>query len=271
MPLALRAPAPCSALLAASYRRLGTLSPLLRFEPGPPPSGAGWITGRRLADDPDLAGRLVTAEELRIRAEYGTAPRRDVAATWVLHRYAFAVCLATSGPWYLARRVPRLTPDRIGWHPEDGRLTADPADVVCLPGDPAAGVPGGHVVRDEEALRAELRGAVAGHLAPVLEAFRPLLRRGTRTLWGMAGDELAEGVWYLGRLLGDPDRAAREAGELLPGGTAPYAGSAGFRPSGEPGGGSTRTRTGCCLYYTIRPDDACGTCPRVPARGRGSC
>lgn len=284
MPLALRAPAPpCSALLAGTYQRLGALSALLRLEPGPPRTGGTRVTGRALAQDHAVLDRLVTAEERRIRTAYGTVPRRDVAATWVLHRYAFTACLAMSGPWYLERRVPRLPLDRVSWDWRDGGLTADPDGVSCLPGDPAVAgrPPGVRELPDEEALRAELRGAVAEHLGPVLEAFRPLLRRGSRTLWGMASDELTEGIWYLGRLLGDPGAAARDADLLLPGGTAPYAGSAGFRPSGnpgtpgdsgtagtaaEPGGEPTRTRIGCCLYYTIRPDEVCATCPRTCPR-----
>lgn len=57
---------------------------------------------------------------------------------------------------------------------------------------------------------------------------------------------------------------------LLPGATAPYVGSAGFReltgPRGEPL--ATRDRASCCMFYTLRPEDTCLTCPRTPDEAR---
>jgi hypothetical protein len=250
--------------LADSYRRLGEISELLDIRVGAPPVGETWVTGRQLARDPAVLDRAVAEEERRIRDAYAVAPRRDVAATWVLHRYAFTACLAMSGPWYLDRRVPRVTPEGVGYQWTDRALTVRPDSLTCLPGDPAEGLAGVRTVPDEEALRAELRAAVADHLAPLLEAFRPLLRRGPRALWGMASDELTEGLWHLGRLLGDPEAAAQQAQALLPGSTAPYVGGAGFRPPTHGCAESTRTRIGCRLYYTIRPSDLCTTCPRTP-------
>jgi hypothetical protein len=42
-------------------------------------------------------------------------------------------------------------------------------------------------------------------------------------------------------------------------------GAAGFRelsgPAGEPL--PTRDRASCCLFYTLRPEDTCVTCPRT--------
>ncbi|MEU6233969.1 (2Fe-2S)-binding protein, partial [Kitasatospora sp. NPDC047058] len=60
--------------------------------------------------------------------------------------------------------------------------------------------------------------------------------------------------------------AVRAAGAVLPGGTQPLLGAADFRLLHGPDGRShhTRTRLGCCLYYAIRPDGACLTCPRTP-------
>ncbi|MEU9386116.1 (2Fe-2S)-binding protein, partial [Streptomyces sp. NPDC048279] len=70
---------------------------------------------------------------------------------------------------------------------------------------------------------------------------------------------------YIGELLGDEERAVRELGRLLPGATEPYVGSAAFRlltgPAGEPL--PTRDRASCCMYYTLRPEDTCVTCPRT--------
>ncbi|MGH3323710.1 MAG: (2Fe-2S)-binding protein, partial [Streptomyces sp.] len=90
-------------------------------------------------------------------------------------------------------------------------------------------------------------------------------RRGRRALWGMVADDLISGIWYLGRMLGQEERAVRAATELLPSGIPPFPGGAAFRRLEGRGGEQhpTRTRLGCCLYYTIRPAEACITCPRT--------
>jgi ferric iron reductase protein FhuF len=81
----------------------------------------------------------------------------------------------------------------------------------------------------------------------------------------MATDEIVESLWYVGRLLGEEERAMRELELLLPGSTKPYAGSAAFRvltgPDGKPL--PTRDRVSCCMFYTLRPEDTCATCPRT--------
>ncbi|MGD9481830.1 (2Fe-2S)-binding protein [Streptomyces sp. TRM70308] len=255
------APSDFDALVADVYARFGAGFPLLRVVTGPP-TGGGWLTGRALAEDAALRARLVDRQGERLHTARGAAPRRDVAAMEVLHQYAFVACLAMSAPWHLERRVPWLTPDGVGYHEERGVLTLAPHAVSCLPDDPAAHVPGTRVVADAPALRAELRAAVAAHLAPVLDAFAPLLRRGPRGLWGVATDELADGLGYLGTLLGDREAAARAANAVLPGGTPPFTGAAGFRPGADdPARG--RTRINCCLYYTFPGQPLCGSCPRA--------
>ncbi|MFJ9521228.1 (2Fe-2S)-binding protein [Kitasatospora sp. NPDC101801] len=98
----------------------------------------------------------------------------------------------------------------------------------------------------------------------MLAAFRPLVRRGPRTLWGIVTDDVIEGLWFLGGLLGEEDRAAAEASELLPGPSdAPFVGGADFRPVASGEATRTRTRVSCCLFYTVRPDEFCRTCPRA--------
>ncbi|MET9430857.1 (2Fe-2S)-binding protein [Streptomyces sp. NPDC003036] len=238
--------------VADAYRRMAAASPYLRMEvaerPGP---GGDWVRARRLAEDPDAVATLVAAEERRIRETYGVRPRPDVAPTWVLHRYAFTAALAMSGPWYLERRVPLLAADGVTYGWRTRRL-------VVAPGTETVAASAGAV------LEAELRAAVAAHLAPVLEAFQPLVRRGERGMWALVTDALAQGLWHLGRGLGDPWAAARAADALLPGGTAPLPGAAAFRPDPAPeaGGEPTRTRVSCCLLYTVRPEEVCATCPR---------
>jgi hypothetical protein len=81
----------------------------------------------------------------------------------------------------------------------------------------------------------------------------------------MATDEIVEGLWYVAHLLGEQERALRELELLLPGATKPYAGAAGFRELTGPDGESlpTRDRASCCMFYTVRPEDTCATCPRT--------
>ncbi|MFJ6214093.1 (2Fe-2S)-binding protein [Streptomyces sp. NPDC092296] len=253
---------PCT----AAYARLAEVFPALRVEQGAPRSGGDWVTVADLVRDPAALRRLIAVEEARGPAEYGQPLRPDVAASFALHRYAWPVCLLFSLPWFLERRVPRLPVDAVSMNRPAGMLTAEPVTFACLPDDPAAGLPHARVVPDEAALRRELLAAVAEHLEPLLAVFRPQLRRGPRTLWGMATDELVEGLWYLGSLLGEEERAAAELTELLPGTTPPFAGRAGFRPLDQGPGQEpirTRTRVSCCLFYTVRPAEACFSCPRT--------
>lgn len=171
---------------------------------------------------------------------------------------------------FLLRRVPRLpaghvSHDRTAPGLSLGRMAVRPAGFACLPGDPAAALPDARVVADEEALRGEVRAAVAEHLEPVLAGLGPRMRRRGRALWGMATDEVVEGLWYVARPLGEEPRAVREPEALLPGTTKPYAGSAAFRELAGPAGKPlpTRDRASCRMFYTVRPEDTCATCPHT--------
>ncbi|MEU9131109.1 (2Fe-2S)-binding protein [Kitasatospora sp. NPDC048540] len=231
--------------LAETYRLLfAACDGVLRVELARRPmAGGNWRRADTLAC---AAEEMVAAESARITAEHGRTPREHVAASRALHTYLWAACLLISGPWYLEGRVPRLRAMDLWVDPSDGRLALSPGEWA----------PGGE---------AELRTAVAEHLGPVLAAFQPYVRRGPRALWGMAADDLVSGIWYLGRLLGEEDRAVEAAEAVLPGGTPPFPGAAAFRRLTGTAGRThwTRTRAGCCLYYAIRPDDACVTCPRT--------
>jgi hypothetical protein len=203
-----------------------------------------------LAADPAALTAVIDGESDRVRAAHGVRPRPDVAASRLLHHYLWSVCLLFSGPWYLERRVPRIPPGNVRVAPATGALTLDLRGIRTL----AAADDG-----------TTLRHAVAAHVEPLLDAFAPRLRRGPRAAWGMVTDDLASGLSFLGRCLGDEERGVREATAVLPGSTPPFPGAAGFRvlhsPSGRPH--HTRTRMGCCLYYTIAPGDPCVTCPRT--------
>ncbi len=146
-----------------------------------------------------------------------------------------------------------------------GNLRVRGGEFAYLPDGPAATRAGAGVVRDGAALGAEVLAALTAHLGPVLEGVGPRMRRGKRALWGMATDEIVEGLWYIAHLLGEERRAMAELELLLPGTTKPYVGTAGFRELTGPDGQSlpTRDRASCCLFYTLRPEDTCVTCPRT--------
>ncbi|MEU3980988.1 (2Fe-2S)-binding protein [Streptomyces sp. NPDC026672] len=268
-------PAPTSALSAAYARLAATDAELTVTEltaGDPPPAGDGWVGADALAaGGPGLDAFLAWDAEQILR-DHGREGRPDVVATFGLHRYAWPVCLLITVPWFLDRRVPRLPADRVAYDRVAGRAAVRPASFACLPDDPAAELPGAVVVPDEEALRAEVRAAVAEHMEPVLAGFGPRTRRRGRALWGLVTDDVVEGLSYVAPQFGPGagERAVRELDLLLPGATAPYVGSAGFRtptgPDGEPQ--PTRDRVSCCLFYTIDPQDACATCPRSREAGR---
>lgn len=204
-------------------------------------------------------------DHAQVVRDYGQEPRPDVVASFGLHRYAWPACLLVTVPWFLHRRVPRIPVEDVTFQRALGHLTLRVREFACLPDDPAAVLPGARVVPDEAALRAEVLAAVADHIGPVLDGFGPRMRRRGRALWGMATDEIVEGLWYIAHLLGEERRAMAELEALLPGTTKPYVGTAGFRELTGPNGETlpTRDRASCCLFYTLRPEDTCVTCPRT--------
>lgn len=258
--------------LTAAYDRLAAVFPGLTVtELGPDdpaPCGPEWTGAAGLAAGGAELDAFLAWDAAQVARDHGRPARPDVVAGFGLHRYAWAACLLITVPWFLHRRVPRLPVTHVSYDRAGGRMAVRrPVSVACLPGDGAAALPGTVVVADEEALRAEVRAAVAEHLEPVLAAFGPRMRRRGRALWGMATDEVVEGLWYVAGLFGEraAERAVRELELLLPGSTAPYAGSAGFRVLTGPDGSAlpTRDRVSCCMFYTVRPEAACVTCPRV--------
>jgi hypothetical protein len=256
---------------AGAYAAFAGVFPDLRVHLGGTRPDEGWLTTSRLLADPGLRARVIAAEARLDRLRHGADPRPDVAAGFWVHRYAWPLCLLLTLPWLLERRVPLLTVEQLAFRRPRGGPgraagpvelallpTAAPPRFACLPADPAAEHPGALVLPDAAALDAALRTTAAAHLGPLLAAFRPQLRRGPRTLWGLATDELVESLWYAARLLDLEPRAVAALGALLPGGTAPFTGAAGFRAAGAP----ERTRVSCCLFYTLRPEDSCAGCPR---------
>ncbi len=252
--------------LNAAYARLAEVYPSLKVSGRRTlPAGDGWLPATALAAGGDELAEYLARDEAQLKRDYGKRPRPDVTASFGLHRYAFPAVLLITAPWFLYRRVPRLPLDAVAFERDPSHLAVRVAEFACLPDDPAGTRPDAHVVPDEAALRSEVRGAVAEHLGPLLAGFRPRMRRGARALWGVATDEITEGLWYLGHLLGDEEAARKAAEELLPGGTPPFARGASFRELTGPEGEAlpTRDRASCCLFYTLRPEATCVTCPRT--------
>jgi hypothetical protein len=233
--------------------------------PGEPaPTGDGRVGVARLAEaGPEFESYLAWDDE-QVLADHGHRARPDVIAGFGLHRYAWPACLLITVPWFLLRRVPRFPVQDVTFQRMPGRIAVRVGTFACLPDDPAASLPGARVVRDEEALRAEVRASVTEHLEPVLSGFGPRMRRRGRALWAMATDEVVESLHYVAGLLGEQERATRELEQLFPGTIKPYVGTAGFREVTGPNGQClpTRDRASCCFYYTLDAEDTCANCPR---------
>jgi hypothetical protein len=269
-------PAPRQAVVSAAtaaYARLTEALPTLtvtELPPGTPlPTTDGWIRAADLAGNPTALDTFLAWDDEQVLRDHRQQGRPDVIAGFGLHRYAWPAALLFTAPWFLHRRVPRYSVTDVSYDRTRGpmALAVHPGAFACLPEDPAAALPGAYTVPDEESLRAELRDAIAEHMAPLLTAFGPRMRRRGRALWGMVTDEIVEGIWYVAELLGEHEkrRAERELEQLLPGTTKPYAGSPAFRVLVGPDGAAlpTRDRVSCCMYYTLAPDDTCVTCPRT--------
>jgi len=254
--------------LGGVYRRLAEVCEALAVrvvEPGEEPARAA-VTAARLASDRGVLDAFLDAEAARIHARHEVAARRDVAASRALHGYAWTLGVLMGGTWYLERRVPLIRPEDLRLDLDTGTYEITPGtELACLADDPVAALPGVLTVPQEEQLRAALRMAVADHMRPLLAAIGPTARRGARSLWGMVADDLVSGIWYLGRMLGQEDEAVRAATDVLPIGVPPYPAGADFRYLvGDDGRRhATRTRAGCCMFYAIRPTEACVTCPRT--------
>ncbi|MFE9413521.1 (2Fe-2S)-binding protein [Streptomyces sp. NPDC006704] len=262
-------PRPLPSPVADAYARLAEVFPSLRIRElarsEQAPRGAGWVGAAQLAEGGAALDTFLAWDNAQVLRDYGHQARPDVIASFGFHRYAWPACLLVTVPWFLSRRVPRIPVADVAHHRTLGRMTVRVREFACLPDDPAATLPGARVVADEEALRGAVRASVAEHLGPVLDGFGPRMRRGKRALWGMATDEIVEGLWYVGSLLGEEARAMAALDALLPGTEKPYVGTPGFRDLTGPDGRRlpTRDRASCCLFYTVRPEDTCVTCPRT--------
>jgi hypothetical protein len=246
------------------YRRLSGICEALDVRVTDSPRAG--VTAAELASDRSVLDAFVEAETARIRDRYGVDARPDVAASRALHDYAWSVGVLMGGTWYLERRVPRIRPEDLRLDLASGAYEITPGtELACLTDDTMAALPGVLTLPQEDQLRARLRMALAEHMRPLLAAIGPVARRRSRALWGMVSDDLVSAIWYLGRMLDQESAAIRAATEVLPTPVPPYPSGADFRfLVGDDGRRhATRTRAGCCMFYAIRPAQACSTCPRT--------
>src|SRR3954471_3324756 len=155
-------PTPVSrSALTAAYTRLTGAFPGLEItelgEREREPRGGGWVRADALAEGGAGLEAFLERDDAQVLRDYGQRARPDVVASFGLHRYAWPACLLVTVPWFLHRRVPRLPVTHVSYDRTAGRMAVRPASFACLPGDPAAALPGAVVVPDEEALRAQVR------------------------------------------------------------------------------------------------------------------
>ena len=218
--------------LSASYERLSEVCPQLSVteltDSGQPDAGqtasGGWMPAAGLAAGGRALDAFLDWDDAQVLRDYGQQARPDVVASFGFHRYAWPACLLITVPWFLHRGCP-ASPSRTSRSSGPWAIwPCGSAEFACLPDDPAAALPGrqGRGGRGRAARRGAGRGGRA--LGPVLDGFGPRMRRGKRALWGMATDEIVEGLWYIAHLLGEERRAMIELEPLLPGSTTPYVG-----------------------------------------------
>ncbi|GAA2987701.1 (2Fe-2S)-binding protein [Actinokineospora diospyrosa] len=208
---------------------------------------------------------------------------RDGLAGWLRDKYSDSPDRTTAGyvmtwylwvPGYLAgllfhheRRIPSLRPADLAFRMAEPRPHPDAIAVlsprfVCLPDDPAAGVPEATVVPDEHALAALLRGRFAAHAARFVEVYGPQVRLGKRMLWAAATDVLDSSLWLAGRYGGTETEGVLDAALVLGDGPAPFTSGSTLRP--QPTGEWARRRESCCFHYLLAEGQGtCASCPRL--------
>lgn len=233
--------------IAAVHRRLARDGEAWRERVLLSPAAGDGLAVADLAHEPALAELLVVEARRRIEEQTGRRVPAYVAATRVLHDYAWPASLAFAAPWYLEGLLPVVADDDVQVDPVTGLLLLRPSVEVV-----------------SDATADDVRRAVVAHHAPLIDALAPHLRRGPRAAWGTVADDLVSGVWWLGRLKGDEAAGVAAAARLVSAAEPPLPAGAGFRTLVADDGSAhlMRTRVACCFRYAIEPD-ACTTCPRT--------
>ncbi|BBG01287.1 MULTISPECIES: hypothetical protein [Pseudonocardia] len=261
--------------LADTLRRAGNLPGAADgLHPAVPATGSGWIRCS------DVDGAWYRQWERRIAtALHDEHGRTDAtaAAALALIWYAGVPGRLGGAAFRVARRVPRLGPDQVGF-----RISGDQPYLTgyglfdtrfwCLPDDPDAAHPDATTVPDEQALADLLRAEVGRHADRFLEETVPGARLPRRSLRGAFLDGIAVGIWVAGDQSAAAGPAIRRDAELVaPADTPEFGAPATVRVVTDVEGGDHvhLTRVCCCYLFRV-VDDArpCATCPRVPQHRR---
>ncbi|WP_214367886.1 (2Fe-2S)-binding protein [Pseudonocardia sp. H11422] len=263
-----------SSAVAETAARVSAAVEGLDLHVGPAPAADGWT---RCSDvDAGFVARWEADTAAALPGWYGgTHP--TTASAFVLHWCASLPGLTGAAFFRHARRVPVLGRAALAFRRGPGNPIPVATALLderfwCLPDDPAAGDPAATVVGNVDALAAVLRAQIRGHADEFLAEYvpgRPLPRR---ALLGAFFDALDTGVWRgADGLTTCRDRLAmtatlREAGLVLPGGTAEFPEPTALQPFVDGRGRVwlSRKRTSCCYYFKVSGDGAaCSTCPRT--------
>jgi ferric iron reductase protein FhuF len=193
-----------------------------------------------------------------------------VQGTWLLEAYVGALAGPAAAAALTEARIPDMAADNLRLRFGDdgepaGAAFAHPR-VAVIVGDGAAGHPGVTVVPDRAALWGWFRRRLVEHVAPLVEALRPLTSRGAGALWSSVGDSCAGSLDWLGEELGLVETARLDI-ELLLGVERPLH----HRPTYQEvrcsrGADVVRVRRGCCLSY--RREEQNGRRPRLSSDER---
>ncbi|RPF37230.1 hypothetical protein EDD92_7294 [Streptomyces sp. TLI_185] len=192
--------------------------------------GGGWASAGSLTEGGVGLDTFLARDDAQVLRDYGVRARPDVVASFGLHRHAWPACLLITVPCFLHRRVPRLPVGHVSYDRTVpglpiGRMAMQPAGFACLPGDPAAALPGARVADGEEARRG---GGGAGRSGRACGAMRaPSARAKPRV---EKTDEVMEGLWYVAQLLDEGPRACANWRRCRRG---PPSRTPGLRPSGD--------------------------------------
>lgn len=219
-----------------------------------PPRGTGWHRCADLLADSASLAALVEEGAHVLDPAASQAVRRHVAAALLLGDWSWALATAGAGCLGAGGVVPCLEAEEVFLRFAGGRCTGVAA--TCA----------GYA--DDGDLDALLRARLAEALAPLHEALRVagLLRAGSRTTWGAAGDAVALALLRTAEGLPSVECDALLAlGERVLAGAPRAWGEAGWQRLVDARGAErvTRQRASCCFWYRLPAQEACLTCPRV--------
>lgn len=258
-----------AAPLAATTARLSALHERFDVRVGPLPDAA-WILTTELATPgaPHLE-RLLTAAQ----AHYDITDRK-IAVSFFLNGYSWALAAASLGCYLLERRVPDLTPSRVGLHfGPTGRATGvtyTDGRFWALPNDPAADHAAAHIVASRDALRDVFRTQLEAHMQALIPALREQSAFGTRALWITVADRCAGFLFWVHQqqpallpreqLIREVDALVQAPGSLFNNKLTSVR-TACDHDADSATGAVTFQRGACCLNYKRAEGKYCASCP----------